>query len=318
MKRLIALALTFILALTMFAGCTGTPKETSPAETTPTETPEEAKVLKIMIIGSSRSVNTFRHLYMAFKDQMPDQELVLGVMYYSGGSMSDHAGFILNNESVLRYYRNTDGLWNYTDDCHMDTGLTDQAWDVVLLQAGSGDLANNMNESARIFLKEYVDSRVTTPHVLWWHTTWFNSTTPSLFDPSKTKLDPAAIDQVAQLTESVEAAKATVFNDPMFAGYICSGTPLMYALNVLDIPDVDLYRDHTHLSDYGCLLVAYAFYAQFTGNAVTEINLDVIEKAYRQPQYQNLGDMEITEEMKQAIIKTVDYTLKNPWTVPTE
>lgn len=31
-----------------------------------------------------------------------------------------------------------------------------------------------------------------------------------------------------------------------------------------------------------------------------------------------LGDMEVTEEMKQAIIKTVDYTLKNPWTVPTE
>lgn len=316
MKRIIALALTFVLALGMFAGCAGS--QTPPETTAPTETPEEAKVLKIMIIGSSRSVNTFRHLYMAFKDQMPEQELVLGVMYYSGGSMSDHAGFVRNNESVLRYYRNTDGMWTTIDDCHLDTGLADQAWDVVLLQAGSGDLANNMNEKDRTFLKEYVDSRISTPHVFWWHTTWFNSTTPSLFDPSKTKLDPAQIDQVAQLTESVEAAKGTVLNDPMFAGHICSGTPMMYALKVLDIPDVELYRDHTHLSDYGCLLVAYAFYAQFTGKAVTEINLDVIEKAYRQPQYQNLGDMEVTEEMKQAIIKTVDYTLKNPWTIPTE
>ena len=82
--------------------------------------------------------------------------------------------------------------------------------------------------------------------------------------------------------------------------------------------NVDLYRDHTHLSDYGCLLVAYAWYAQFTGNPVTQINIDVIDAAYRQSQYQNLGPMIMTEEMKQAIIQTVDYTLNNPWTVPTE
>ena len=317
MKRSLILLLSFVLTLGLFAGCAGadTPETTAPS---PTESPEEAKVLKIMILGSSRSVNAFHFLYQAFEDQMPDQELVLGIMYYSGCSMRMHTEFIQTNQNVYRYYLNTDGKWSYRSECHMDTGLCDQNWDVVVLQAGSGDLDNRMNETCRKFLQKYVDSRIEHPHTFWWHTTWFNSTTPSLYDPSKTKLDPGSIDQVKQLTDSVEAAKAYVLDDPMFAGHICSGTPMMYALKALQIPDVELYRDHTHLSDYGCLLVAYAWYAQFTGKPVTDIHLDVIETQYRQSYYTSLGPMAVTEEMKQAIIETVDYTLNNPWSVPTE
>ena len=113
-----------------------------------------------------------------------------------------------------------------------------------------------------------------------------------------------------------EAAKKYVMDDPMFEGRICSGTPMMYALKELQIPEVDLYRDHTHLSDYGSLLVGYSWYTQFTGNPVTQINLDVIPRNLRIEQHQYLGDLQITEEMKQAIIQTAQYTLENPWTVP--
>ena len=319
MKRFIALLLCLCLTLCIFSGCQSAPEtpETTQAPQ-PTESPEEAKVLKIMILGSSRSVNAFHFLYQAFKDQMPEQELVLGIMYYSGCSMSMHTEFIQTNQSVYRYYKNTDGVWSYASDVHMDVGLTDQNWDVILLQAGSGDLDNNMNETCRKFLTEYVDSRVSHPHTFWWHSTWFNSTDPTLFDPSKTKLDPAKIDQYKQLQDGIDAAKAYVLEDPMFEGRITSGTPMMYALKVLDIPEVDLYRDHTHLSDYGCLLVAYAWYAQFTGKAVTQIGYDVLDTKYRQSQYKNLGPMTVTEEMKQAIIETANYTLENPWTAPTK
>jgi len=341
MKRFVSFMLACILALSVFAGCssdtvsapsTVSPSteqvssesvptepastEPEPTEPAPTESPEEAEVLKIMILGSSRSVNTFHFLYQAFKDQMPDQELVLGIMYYSGCSMSMHTEFIQTNQNVYRYYLNTNGKWVTTPNCHMDTGLIDQNWDVILLQAGSGDLDNEMNKPCREFITNYVNSRIEHPHVFWWHSTWFNSTTPSLFDPSKTKLDPNAINQYKQLQDGIDAAKAYVMDDPMFAGRITSGTPMMYALKKLNIPETDLYRDHTHLSDYGCLLVAYAWYAQFTGNPVTEINIDVIDTKYRQSQYQNLGPMAVTEEMKAAIIETANYTLENPWTNP--
>ena len=322
LRRILCTCLCLCMLLPMLSGCAGEPASTEsttmpstqPTELQPTESPEEAKALRIMILGSSRSVNTFHLLYEVFKDQMPDQEITLGVMYYSGCSISMHAEFIKNNQRVYDYYRNTNGYWEIINKSSMARGLQDQAWDVILLQAGTGDAANNMNETCRKFITEYVDSVVTHPHTFWWHTTWFNSTDPTLYAAGTTPKTEAQ--QYLQLNQAIDAAKKYVLDDPMFEGRICSGTPLMYALKELKIPEVELYRDHTHLSDYGSLLVGYSWYTQFTGNEVTQINLDVIPESLRIAQHKHLGDLQITEEMKQAIIQTAQYTHDNPWTVP--
>ena len=271
--------------------------------------------MKIMIIGSSRSVNTFRCLYQVFKDQMPEQEITLGVMYHSGCSMSMHVGFISENEAACDYYLNNDGFWNITKGVTTDVGLADQAWDVVFLQAGRGDTANNMNESGRKFLVDFVNGIVKTPHTFWWHSTWFNAEDPDLYAENK-KEKAATVDQVAQLAATNEAAKKYVLNDPMFAGHIASGTPLMYVRKVLGLADKDILRDHTHLSDFGCLLAAYSFYTQFTGRPVTKIGINKIPAHLRHKSLRELGDFEVTEDMKQIIIKAVDYTRENPWSVP--
>ena len=283
----------------------------------PQESPEEAEVMKILILGSSRSVNTFYMLYDVLKDQMPDKEFVVGVMYYSGCSMTMHADFIKREASVYRYYRNTTGLWDITEPVTMEQGLKDQKWDVIFLQAGSGDLANQVNLECRLYITDYVDKMLPDhPHEFWYHATWFNSTDPALYEHANTTIDPSTVDQYAGLTKSIEAAQAHIFKDAMFEGHISSGTPMMYALKVLEIPEIELYRDHTHLSDYGCLLVGYAFYTQLTGNPVTEIGIDLIETAKRQPQYKNQGDLTITQEMKDMILQTAEYTRNNPWTIP--
>lgn len=276
---------------------------------------------KIMILGSSRSLNTFSLLYNAFKDQMPDLDLTLGVMYYSGCSMSMHADFIRNDAPVYDYYFNDSGSWIITKGVHMDVGLQDQDWDVILLQAGHGDLENRMNEPCRTFLQEYVNSRVSCPHVFWWHSTWTNSTDSALYSEKvKARLDPLTVDQYGQLTDGIEAAKAFVFHDPTFAGHITSGTPMMYALKVLGLPEKMLYRDHTHLSDFGCLLVGFAWYAQYTGNPVTKIHMDAIPAHLRHHSYLKEksveSDLPLTEEMKQHILQTVQYTLEHPWSIP--
>ena len=278
--------------------------------------PEDDGVLKIMILGSSRSVNTFRLLYEVFKDQMPDQEFVFGIMYYSGCSMTMHKNFIQDNAYVYDYYCNDSGRWKITSGVNMDTGLYAHNWDVIFLQAGTGDTANQMNLSTRNFLKDYIDDRMIDPYELWWHSTWFNSTDPDLYTPPKTAEDAAAVDQVAQLKETNEAAVNYVLDDPMFAGHIASGTPVMYALREKNVPESKLFRDHTHLYDYGCLLVGYSFYAQFTGNPVTQINLDEIPDYLRIREHVALGDVPVTEEDKQIIIDTVNYVLEDPWGVP--
>ena len=281
------------------------------------ESAEEAEVLKVLILGSSRSVNTFYRLYDVFKDQMPDKEFVFGIMYYSGCSMTMHKDFISRDACVYRYYRNTNGTWNIQEPVTMEYGLKDQKWDIIFLQAGTGDLANQMNLECRLYITDYVDKMIPDhPHEFWFHTTWFNSTDPALYVNANTTIDPATVDQYKTLTQGVDTAKAYVFNDPMFEGQICSGTPLMYALKVLEVPEIELYRDHTHLSDYGCLLVGYAFYTQLTGNPVTEINLETIPAANRQPQYQSKGDLTVTEEMKDMILQTAAYNYENPWTIP--
>lgn len=280
------------------------------------QAPEDDGILKIIILGSSRSVNTFQLLYEAFKDQMPDQEFVMGVMYYSGCSMTMHENFIKTNQPVYSFYHNDNGRWVITPGKYMHEGLLAENWDVVLLQAGSGDLSKNMQLETRNFLKGYIDDHLIDPYELWWHSTWFNSTDPVLYRPPKTAEDAAKVDQIKQLTQTNDAAKAYVLNDPMFAGHITSGTPMMYALKVLDVPEIDLFRDHTHLSDFGCLLVAFSFYAQYTGKPVTQINLDTIPVHLRHKEYQHLGNMTVTDEMKQIIIDTVAYTMDNLWSVP--
>ena len=315
MKRLFALALCVIMVLALLPACEKTqqpPESTKPA---PTESPEEAEVLKIMILGSSRSVNTFQLLWEVFKDQMPDQKVVLGIMYYSGCSISEHVKFVSGNEPAYNYYLNNNGKWVITDGVTMEVGLLDQAWDVILLQAGDGDTANNMNQTGRQYLVDYANNLMEHPHVFWWHSTWFNSADPDLYPNRVYDMTPDK--QIEQLQASNDAAKKYVLDDPMFEGRITSGTPMLYAIKELGIADKELFRDHTHLSDYGCLLVAYAWYAQFTGKEVTQINMDKIPVYLRHKSFQHLGDMEVTEEMKQNIIKTVDYTLKNPWAVPT-
>lgn len=69
MKRVLALILCVVMVLSLLPACGN---EQKAPETTgkpaPTESPEEAEVLKIMISGSSRSVNTFQLLWEAFKD----------------------------------------------------------------------------------------------------------------------------------------------------------------------------------------------------------------------------------------------------------
>ena len=278
--------------------------------------PEDDGVLKIIILGSSRSVNTFQLLYEAFKDQMPDQELELGIMYYSGCSMTMHKRFIENDEAVYHYYHNDNGRWTITPGKYMRDGLLAENWDVVMLQAGTGDMDKEMQKDVRNFLKDYIDDYVIDPYELWWHSTWFNSTDPDLYQPPKTAADAAAVDQKSQLTKTNEAAKAYVLNDPMFAGHIASGTPVMYALKQLNVAEKDLFRDHTHLYDLGCLLVGFSWYAQYTGKPVTEIHLNSIPAHLRHNTHQSQGDFVVTQAMKDMIIESVAYTLSDPWSVP--
>ena len=68
-------------------------------------------MLKILIIGNSHSNDAFWHLSRVFADQMPEQEVVLGIMYYSGCPIDKHIQFHVEQQPVYDYHRNIGGTW---------------------------------------------------------------------------------------------------------------------------------------------------------------------------------------------------------------
>ena len=103
-----------------------------------------------------------------------------------------------------------------------------------------------------------------------------------------------------------------------------SGTAIQYASETYGVPEgdpariYDLYRDYTHLSDFGRLMVGYQLYAQIYGlEEITQVNVDLIPQHMRATEReQAFGDIVITQQHKDAIIASVNYALKNPHTAP--
>ena len=100
-----------------------------------------------------------------------------------------------------------------------------------------------------------------------------------------------------------------------------SATPIHYALTVLGREQLDLYRDYTHMSDYGRLICAYQWYAQLMGlEEITEVNMDTIPTNLKHnnskfPVLTN-GVYPVTQDMKEDLIESVNWALKNPWNMP--
>ena len=105
--------------------------------------------------------------------------------------------------------------------------------------------------------------------------------------------------------------------DNKFDQFVNCGPAVMYAINRLNCTQLELYRDYTHLSDYGRLIASYCWVSQITGEPIREINIDVIPAANRATfRQQALGDMVVTEEMKRVIIESVNYAMNNKFEVP--
>ena len=282
--------------------------------------------MKIMIIGNSHSQDTFWLLHEAFADQMPDLDVVLGVMYYSGCSVTRHVQFTNENRYVYKYHRNTDGTWENMTEVNMDAGLCDRNWDIIVYQGGRGETNNAYNLAGRRALEEIVSQRVPQPYTSMWQVTWPSPQEPAFYDPGYRVQPPAGWvdylqtnyghDVFRQFTVMTDKAKEYLLTDDTYAKVLCPGAGIMRAHALLGVPQLDLWRDYTHLSDYGRLIAAYTFYAQLTGRKVTDIKLDKIPASLRHRYTRGEGDMLITEEMKQVVIHAANSALEDPWTVP--
>lgn len=300
------------MAMLLTCGCAGKQDKTS--------------VQKILIIGNSHSVDAFHLLYQAYADLFPDVDLTLGVLYYSGCSITKHVDFAQNDEPVYRYYKNTRGNWKIKKKVDMKTVLEDQEWTTILLQAAKTDLDDTLNEPGRRALEAYVDQHVSTPHDFVWHTSWPSPNDENFFNENAEVTPPEGykenlenlygFDPVNQYTVLTEKAKAHILTDKTYPLAVCTGTAIMYAHLTEGCPQQDLWRDYTHLKDYGRLVAAYSMAVQLNGQPAEAIGIDSIPAKLRHSRFEKEGDLILTDEMKQVLLRAANYSLECPFSMP--
>ena len=325
MKRYIAAFLCIVLLLSV-TGCTNTPQPQDTPEPVVTESPEEAKVLKIFTIGNSHSYDATQLLYEVFKAQNPDQEVVIGTMYYSGCSIAQHVNFAKGDQPVYEYSVNSTGTWERIPDVTLKMGIQAQAWDIVVIQEVYGGNAQSFENDNRQFLVDYVNQHLTTPHTFVWnmdivcpndetfYSLDYDPQPPGGFRANQTAIH--GFDPVNDLRLTQENVVKYIVPDETYSTIIPSGTVVMYAHIVDGWTQTDLYRDYIHVTDFGRLMVSYMWYAQLTGELLTEVKVDSIEASLRHRRAIPLGDMEVTPEMKQTIIDAVNHCLEHPLEIP--
>ena len=290
----------------------------------------EDDVLRIFIIGNSYGYDSTQLLWKVYQTQNPDQKVQIGAMYYSGCSVEQHLNFIRQESEVYDYKRTDDnGTWVTSENVTMDTGLLDQQWDIVILMQGQyrgGDDFYYTNGQIKK-LQEYVLSKMEVKPQLYWNSPWIMPQDTYFQDPeymtqppddwANTLLDRTNGDMIGTFRNSLNKVKTYIASDPTFTKVLNTGTVIQYANNMLGQTERDLYRDYTHLSDYGRLIVAHMIYCQIEGlTTLDSVNMDAIEKSLRHTKFQKYGDLNITAEQKQVIVDAVNYSLKNPYEVP--
>ena len=337
MKKLISLALCLVLILSLLSGCQKAPAETTPDTTAPAETqsPEEAKVLKILNIGNSHGVDSAWLLYDVLKAEMPEQEIVVADLYYSG-ALFEHVDNVKKEAAIYSYFENTSGQWKETQNTTITYGLQAQHWDYVVFNESSRHLGLDkwMTNGNLEWFIDYINEQIDYDYKLVYNMTWSNPT-DEIFHTDPNRMQPPStfknsymvdygFDRVKHYNALVEKTKQYIETNEAFDHILHLATPVQYATEILKVPQadtlriMDMYRDYTHLSDFARLMVAYMWYAELFGiEEITDVKIDVIPARMRATaREKGMGDLEMTKEHKDIIIESVNHALKNPLSIP--
>ena len=102
-----------------------------------------------------------------------------------------------------------------------------------------------------------------------------------------------------------------------FDGVIPSATSFQHAINTLGMTEQDMYRDYTHKSDYGRVMVSYVWYATLTGKTeLDSIQYTTVPAAMRQKKFVQYGDLVLTDHQIDVLLQSVNFALRSPLEAP--
>ena len=325
MKRFLAIFLSLVMLLSVFTAC-GTNGANKTETTAVTEPEEEAKVMKVLTLGSSSSVDSNHMINLVANAEGFDGELVIGTLYYSGCKLSQHVRFLTENSNVYSLYlsstENPNTQPNVIEGVTMRDALRQDYWDVVVLQAGvfecmDEDAYTNGNIQT---IRQYVKENTLNPLMVFgWHTVGVSSTDPDLI--ATYKLTPNSYekyaieynyDRVRMFKERVDLMERYIMSDDSYVYVIASCTAMENAITSY-LGQKGIKRDYTHTTDMGRLIAAYVWYAKLAGiEQLEEIKLDVIPKSFLKTTENRMQDRVLTQLEKAVILEVVNNTLVNP------
>lgn len=304
--------------------------------------------LKVLVIGNSHGLDATNLLYEVFKDQdYTEKNLVLGALYKAGCTMKEHADYMTNSKPNYDYYENdgsnADGSWTVTKDTVADTALNAHQWDIIILQQMNNWAACSTYQKTEFTtVINYVKNHQVGNSRFGWHMVWTNpdqeeylTDSSSLSHPDNatwvnyhvrnfpSASDNTKYDQSVMYQNMVKYTQTYIEGDKSFLGsdvfdfVIPSCTAIEYAQDGLGYEQAQVYRDYTHMSDYGRLMVAYLWYAKILGKtSISNVGIFEIPSALHHAHSAYPSDLQITAEMRNDIKTAVNYALANPYELP--
>ena len=305
---------------------------------------QEGSVMKVLVVGNSHGLDATRMLAEVFETEIPDQEIVVGALYYSGCTIKQHAEFMTNGEAEYIYHKNTDGTWEETSEkVTADVALTDEKWDYVIMQQSSNYAGQESYfiQSDFMTVINHIDEKVQSDYTLLWNMTWATSDDEDLFATAAENNQARLAEWYPSATDSTVYDKNVMYNkiteyaqeyiegdkDIDFLGedyyryVIPSGTAVQYAHEKLECTQKDMYRDYTHMTDYGRLMVGYLWYAklmeqeQISSVGVAEIPAELHHNNSTVLEQNSEGNYIVTDTMRNNIKQAVNWALAHPYTV---
>jgi len=326
-KKLLSLCLCPLMVLGAFTACKSEPAPAATTEPTPTEPANEAKVLKILTLGSSSSVDAEHMLnrILAVQGTGTYEEVIVGTLYFSG-TLNQHVQHLTQNKPVYRLYLSSsatpDNPPQIIEDITMETGLKYNYWDIIFIQAGGGDLDQDetMTNGDIQTIQDYVNKHKYNPLATFgWHFTCVPPVDPELLNKYPNTPNPYVAtaakynnDREACFKARIGRVEKYVFPDESFDLKICSITAVMNACTSY-LEEIDLYRDYTHSTDLARVMTAYVWYCRLMGvDKLEEIKLDAIPKQFLKSTPDKSQDRVITEAEKAIILESVNNALAHP------
>lgn len=329
-KKILALSLAVLMVLGTLIACGKTEDERDP-EQPPVEeakeSPEEAKVLKILTLGHSLAVDSghLLNLICATEGVGDYEEVVIGTLYSSGRPIKDHVAHTQNPSQEYYLYVSSSKTPNEPpkEMRHIDMimALEYDYWDVVVMQDGVFEIARSScyTSGDRKTLQEYVSKNKLNTNVRFaWHMTWvpptdseLRATFPRETNSYDVNYQAFNNDRTTMYNNVIKCVTDHIVTDETIEFIIPSATAFENALSSY-LEEKDIHRDYVHATDLGRVIASYTWYCKLLGiDKLEEIKLSAIPKAFLNSTT-GVEELVLTDTEKAVILEAVNNALANP------